>query len=1102
VSSWVIDFEVWELWGQKMSITSKEPFRFDNPCQQRIYEQLLPIGEAIAACYLDACKMASPECNLDGKTLLISHALREIEGMLIESIIDWGTKEEIDKSKSKEKRVEKMKACLKLLEVEDSDPLVTLWSALKLHKVAHRESLLRFRPKTAEFDKLMADFDDVLEAILQRYTNLYPTFLTRADAIIAKDLLTKPDLSVIRHNIPSTIIFGYFFTRQTNPNFLRPLQKAGFFSQPIFYEAQWLRGVADKVSSNDADLLADTIIQSTTDNSFIIQYLIQAALKLPVDLSWRVAEKKFGAWMNVQHANHLTRNFFEWINNVQDNGRPDHASNLTKQFLDLVPVETSYKRMALPHWHKGDSPSNIEWYYVEAIKHLPITIDALTLPSDLLQKAIRIEKEKGETRNEDNSHLWRPAIEDHPQNYDFPHILVALVVAVRDNAIHLLEEQKLSMHDLLAHFEAYKFPIYKRLILFLLRQHPTDLDEVVADYLGTKRFFSDPHYRYEYYWLLHDHFSGLPKAIKERYFKWVDQGPENLGNSEEDLKNLGRWQREKLHPIKDHLPADWLQRYSDLIRSNGPPDHPDFYSYHESSWGPKSPVDVNDLGNRSVAEVLEYLRNWRPSGREQDPSPLGLARILEQDVAKRPAEYTTWITDFKSLKPIYSGHLFDGLREACKNNIPFDWQSVIVFGQWIMDQPKGADQPNVWEDRDVGWGYCWAAIATLIRCGCQKRENTTIPFSLRNLVWRCLEPIMDDPDPNEEREARHDRDDFNDVAINSTRGKALEAIIAYVFWCAREMRGDGQSDNFLIEVPEAKKILEKHLDIAQDPSFAIHSLYGFYIPFIWYRDQKWAVDKIERIFPLDEDHVRYRKAAWLGYINYHPQYLALFDILRKVYEKVIDELDPGVEKDDSHAATNVALQLVRLHLQGKIAMDDPLLVKLYQGANKALRMQILSHVGHMASTEREIWPDDIKTRAMTFMDWRLNEAQKNIDSPTDRSELYEFGWWFTSKQFDVDWSLSHLLTVLGLTGGWIADDDTVVRQLNELTSSRPRETLDCLHLMVAGGHDEWIHTGQREIGRALLRSGLSHPDPKIQKIARDTINLLLARNHWDFRELL
>jgi hypothetical protein len=78
----------------------------------------------------------------------------------------------------------------------------------------------------------------------------------------------------------------------------------------------------------------------------------------------------------------------------------------------------------------------------------------------------------------------------------------------------------------------------------------------------------------------------------------------------------------------------------------------------------------------------------------------------------------------------------------------------------------------------------------------------------------------------------------------------------------------------------------------------------------------------------------------------------------------------------------------------------------------------------------------------------------------------------------------------------------VLERCEDLVSRRPPEVVECLRHMVEGSRESWEVLVWRERLEKILRSALKGTDEKARKAAVELINLLGARGHVGFRDLL
>ena len=118
-------------------------FRFSDPSQQRIYEELKEIvGPGPAANFRDACwLMANPEI-LDTTAHLVAHLLREIESA-IRALFKPVVRTECLNANSSKSHKEEIRSILSALNIEEEAPEAKAWFELVnrkkgLNRLAHR----------------------------------------------------------------------------------------------------------------------------------------------------------------------------------------------------------------------------------------------------------------------------------------------------------------------------------------------------------------------------------------------------------------------------------------------------------------------------------------------------------------------------------------------------------------------------------------------------------------------------------------------------------------------------------------------------------------------------------------------------------------------------------------------------------------------------------------------------------------------------------------------------------------------------------------------------------------------------------------------------
>lgn len=490
-------------------------------------------------------------------------------------------------------------------------------------------------------------------------------------------------------------------------------------------------------------------------------------------------------------------------------------------------------------------------------------LDGLALLCDALATAIR-EPSGDDTRpHSDHSAIWRPAIEEHPQNgpTGFRASRQLLVTAVRDAAETLVREHVAELRAVVALLQQHDSVIFQRLVLHLLHLFPSDAPDLVQSYLTDYTYFSQPAFQHEYYLLAKVGFAHIAPAAQEEILRWVEDGPNQKPSAEtdggedhvagkdgeareEELEDThgvdfsdqedadDAWRLVILEPFHEGLRADWRARYDALIARLGPPDHPEFAYYLTTGWaGSKSPLSVERLRALTADELRDFFRQWTPSSDFLGPSREGLGRMLGELVEAEPERLTEWVDVLEGAPMEYVSGVLGGLVTTVRGKRAIPWDPTLRLCVRCMEHAMtrhGAGQQGTLEDggddgsyrvdggsgdEDISQERDWvrSQIAHLLAAGLGS-EQQTIPYVLRERVWTLLEALAADRNPTPEHEARFGGANMSpwDLSINTVRGEALHAVVYYAWWVHRQLHSH----------PHEGSGVDTDLDELVEPGFA------------------------------------------------------------------------------------------------------------------------------------------------------------------------------------------------------------------------------------------------------------------------------------------
>lgn len=1127
-----------------MESEDQQPFKFTDPRQRQIHRRLGLIGSGPASYYQDACRLMSIQLPFKATTHLVAHLLREIESSL-RAVLE--TEADRKKRKHLKAKGEGHKASIvnviSSLGISEDGPIASAWLRLPgedneygLSRRAHRNALTSPRPVNPEFQEFWIKMETILDVVLEIFESQYLVYYVLLDNLLKKDSPTEEDIKTLRNNVPNNqVAFSYFFDRLNSPAWLQPLKNVGFFTQPPELEMDEERDIVQiplwpesrylaRMATKDPETTHEIIMQVPETNNFrIYNDFADAALALPSKLAANLITKlKKG--VDLPDSILLSHKLGPLIAKLARKHQVKAALDLAGSLLDVLPDpradDDAYKYSLSPRAHFS------EWEYGEILKkYIPDLTSStqkkcLILLCALLTKAICFSYKNNESDGiNDNSFIWRPAIEEHPQNQN-DDIKNLLVTAIRDTAYN---EENTNRKKILSIIESQSYKVFQRIGLYLRCKWPQTDSENTFRFLTDPIVLDDHNLSYEIYTLLKERFDKLPGEIQRDYFNYIQKG--HIQEKRQALKDktdtpvtdvqtnqdADYWQYKKLHPIQAFLVGKWKRRFDKLAEKFGELKHPGLLISMSPVWvGPESPRKPEDLKAMEIDELVAFLKSWKPSDDWMSPSREGLGRDLTTVVSSDPKRFAAESGKFEGLDPTYVRSIISGFCKAIEQKMSFNWKPIIDLFLWVVNQPRDTiSKTSADDDSDTDWGPTRQEIANLIKHGCSA-TNGIIPIRLRKQVWEVLAPLTDDPEPTLEYEAQYGGSNMNPMtlSINTVRGEAMHAVIYYALWIRRHNDKKDNAEELksvgFDAMPEVREVLNRHLNIEFDKSTTIRAVYGESLAWLILLDRNWVINNLVRVFPKEAEFKELRDAVWDTYLLYCRTNLGIMDILKDEYHHAVELM--GREPYEAHGLENPARRLAEhlmlLYWYGKlnIRQDNDLLSKFYAKAPVPLLAHALEFIGRQLNSDEDVIPADFIRRLQRLLEYRI-QLIAETDEVSAAEELITFGWWFTSKRFDDAWAISRLEEVLKLTGK-AEPDRKVVERLASLANSMLFETVRCLRLIIDGDKEGWHIYHWREQARLLLSTAINGTNPEAKQAAIGIINRLGARGFLEFMDLI
>ncbi len=1054
------------------------------------------IGPGPETFYRDAIRIANGEIVLESATHVAGHLIREVLSSILQVLAySLGYEKANDESNKNEQL---LVFVVKHLKIDKSDDLIDKWKELGLDKIAHRAAL-DYRIPDTEFKKAWANAETVLSVLLTEFEKRYSEGREKILELARREEPTKNDLKYLRNNVPNGRVALNAFFQNAKPGWLshQEFRKSYFKNpprtlndfQPEWAESQYLvRSLQHQLSA----VVECVKIIPPTDNSNVVNDICSIVCKLPESCLLDVFDyllkqikkarthyhetptrvtRRYLETAHVNQALELVRTFFEPIRDLQATNSVLKATHATS-------------KMGRDYLY-GEELDRTVQEFVEARQSKIVAV-----LSGLLEDALKITL----LESDEGNSYWRSNI-DMPDFAEHATVVDHLVTSLYLASLKLLF-YGISVDDIMGLIGAGKRHIHDRVINMLLIKSDAVDKDTLEKYLLKQRF----DFRYpEYFTALRKHFGALDFVQQQTVFRRIDDLEEHDDIGVEVTRARQACSLRYLEPF---LPDERKTQLHSLNELLGDVDLTvRVPSIDGMFWkGPTSPISKQDLLDLPITEIIELLRTWQPSGIFMSPSTDGLGRTIESVVTERASEFAQEAEAFQALNPNYVSAVVNGLREACRLGTIFVWENVINLCTWVVDQPDSMLDRirSPIDDPDRPWSWTKSEIGRLLEIGLSKN---LLSFDLRDSVWKILLALSNDPDPDVETDRRFIEDNGRsplDRSLNANRGIAFHALFQYALWCARnlgsQLQGERSSFKFSL-IPEFRSVVEQNL--VNDLSTAVRSVYGIFLPILFYLDEEWTSRNLDRIFPQDNDKVDLFLSAWNTYILRWQFDAKTFSLLRVQYSYAVSVL--GVSLSSSPPNLNpmhrLGEHLIMAYLNEVINLNDSVVSKFYSHDNKDLFGHLLRFIGQKQTdlTQNQV------IRAKALVEWLLKLALSA--PPGRRSEVAKYGWLMElNSHIEPVWVLEQAVKALEFTNV-LEPDFYVFPWLASYATISPYMVAMCLQRLLFY-MDYWsIHRYLDDI-RNTIRTIYSLDDVRAKDILDALINQLLARGDSRLSDLL
>lgn len=1083
-----------------------------SPRQEKIAGRLLSqVGPGPASFFREACELVREQPRRRSVTHLVAHLLREVESA-VRSVLE--PSEAAVGVRSGRHRV-KVLAVLGELGITPRDAVAQWWlqligedNPLNLARRAHRSALDAPRPVDADFEEFVETVEAVLDVVLERFETHFHQVARRLDVLLEKPSPSNADADGLRQNFPHNQVISHYFFSRASVGWLGPLHHAGFFETPPPAEVDEDAGTVQLPPWPESDYLVRVgpetpsaavdaaLAIPSTDNSRVHHDIVRLALEVPAEQSVRLVRTIIEG-LAVPFGPLIPHEVGAVVAHLARDGQVEQAMELAVALLNRMPTDI------------GPATSVDVYDYAMTLReHIPVLLHSVGAPvlallASLLDEVIRADAEqRGGPPGRDGSLVWRPTIADDDRRSE-SELRHALVSAVRDAATVLVDSHTVGLAEVVAELGSHEWLIFRRLALDLLSRYPERACDLVAARLTDPALIRDNGAEREYLLLAQRGAACLDDYHRRRLLTLIDAGPRPETPSSVRLADgqhghewapdeIARWQRDRLAAIQQVLPPEWDARYQDLVADHGPAPDPTVPVATWWVWSrgePEGPVTAGELSAMSTDALVAYLRDWQPPTDSWPPlSPGSLRGALSAAVQNDAARRSTDAASFIGLPSVFISAVLNGFWQAVTNNAVLDWDGVVRLSEWINQQAE-AELANREPHALREWHEPRRDMLRLLMKGFPAQPSL-IPPEHGTTVWAIIESSCQDPNPISGDEPQV-HDGFVSLADSAVRPQAIDAAIRYIGW-QRRTAPDADLGPMLA-------VLEQHSDHWQDPSLAVRFVYGQKFAYLVQLNPDWARGQVDSIFPLDPAQRLLLDAAWHGYLSGGYLTDGTWELLADVYDLMIDRL-PTIGDDEAatFVITELGAHLLRSLWHGRIDVDsqDGLIRRFYDHV-PAIATNLMASVGAALADLEDIDPA-VVTRLAAFWEFRASSLDaRNADG---RSELAEFGRWFSSGHFDPAWSLAQLRAALFRSGN-IETTAAVISKVADLTPDHAQPCLTILERWIDSAPNTWRLTHNEDSIRRILTIGLAGNLTDVERSTK-MVSVLFRDHGMDLRDLL
>jgi hypothetical protein len=576
-----------------------------------------------------------------------------------------------------------------------------------------------------------------------------------------------------------------------------------------------------------------------------------------------------------------------------------------------------------------------------------------------------------------HGYLFRPAIEDHPQNHEWHGPENRCVEGLRDVLLSWVSASPETSKDTVSTLLHGELEIARRIAIHVINHRWSDLNGLFITAIGSDLFRSG--HLHELYQLLSVHFHGMNAEQQGAVLDAI----EHLSVSEitDDNERLRRIvQRNWLSALqgKGNERADqWYFKLGNGDDGVGVSPHPDFHSYMESSWG-DGPSTYQPKELRAIAQtgsLVKVLNEFKQTDRWNGPTTRSLVNALEAAVAEDPALFVSCLPAFLHAHRPYQYGILNGLKQAWEgsaktpSNLDWNdaWNKILGFLYELISPLSFWTEP-IEADADFCPSRDWIppVVADFLRAG-TRDDKHAYPQELLPKALVLIEVLLERSEAS-----ATPGDDPMHTAINSPKGKAVEALFNHALrQCRVSDRAYGSHERSWSAL---QPIFVRELEKSKGQNFEFSTLAASYLANVQYMSEAWLVESIRKLFPSEFPDNFYSAIGGLAYS----------EPTKVIYRLLVDAgvVDFALQhyEGEGRLKNRLIERIALAYLWGDEELQSPRFTWWFDNAD----MHALAAVSHFFwSVSKQQINDKQVERIMQF--WhRCIEVARRGNSPSDQ----------------------------------------------------------------------------------------------------------------------